>query len=59
MPDRKQIIVISVLCVLALMLGYFWDTINISIGQRVEVQEPDYLIQFHPRIATSPRSRYI
>ena len=40
MPNRNQIIVISVLCLIAFLIGYFEDSINISIGKRAEVQEP-------------------
>ena len=40
MPNRKQIIIFSVLGLTAFLIGYFKDSINISIGKRAEVQEP-------------------
>ncbi len=40
MPNRNQIIIFSVLGIIAFLIGYFKDSINISIGKRAEVQEP-------------------
>ena len=40
MPDRNQIIVISVLALIALLIGYFKNPLNLSMGKRAEVQGP-------------------
>jgi hypothetical protein len=40
MPNRKQIIIFSVLGIVAFLAGYFKDSINISIGKRAEIQGP-------------------
>lgn len=40
MLNRKQIIVISVLGQIAFLIGYFTNLLNLSMGQRAEVQGP-------------------